>query len=50
MTPAVIATADRGDGMSLCLATIGRIGKEDKACSIGALPENTILCTDGHVS
>ena len=47
---AVIATADRGDGMSLCLATMGRIGKEDITCSIGTLPENTILCTDGHVS
>ena len=48
---AVIATADRGDGMSLCVATMGRIGKEDIACSIaGKLPEDTILCTDGHVS
>jgi hypothetical protein len=30
---------------------MGRIGKEDISCSItGKLPENTILCTDGHVS
>ena len=48
---AVIVTADRGGGMSLCVATMGRIGKEDIACSMaGKLPENTILCTDGHVS
>ena len=48
---AVIATADRNDGMSLCVATMGRIGKVDISCSIeGKLPETTILCTDGHVS
>jgi transposase-like protein len=48
---AVIATADRVDGISLCVATMGRIGKEDISCSIeGKLPETTILCTDGHVS
>jgi transposase-like protein len=48
---AVIATADRASGISLCVATMGRIGKEDISCSIaGKLPENTILCTDGHVS
>jgi hypothetical protein len=48
---AVIATADRAGGMSLCVATMGRIGKEDISCSIsGKLSENTILCTDGHVS
>ena len=65
---AVIVTADRGDEMSLyfgfaqytCVATIGRIGKDDilvlctkyeVSRSIeGKLPETTILCTDGHVS
>jgi transposase-like protein len=48
---AVIATADRGSGMSLCVATMGRIAKADISCSIsGKFPENTILCTDGHVS
>jgi transposase-like protein len=48
---AVIATTDRGGGMSLCVATMGRIGKEDISCSImGKLPANTVLCTDGHVS
>jgi len=48
---AVIVTADRGDEMSLCVATMGRIGKEDISRSIeGKLPETTILCTDGHVS
>jgi len=48
---AVIATADRGNGMSLCVAAMGRICKEDISCSIaGKLPENTVLCTDGHIS
>jgi transposase-like protein len=48
---AVIATADRQGGMSLCVATMGRIGKEDIACSLaGTLPVSTVLCTDGHVS
>ena len=48
---AVIATADRGNGISLCVATMGRISKEDISCSMGGkLPENTVLCTDGHVS
>jgi transposase-like protein len=47
---AVIATTDRQGGMSLSLATMGRIGKEDIACSIGTLPDTTFLCTDGHVS
>jgi len=48
---AVIATADRNNGISLCVATLGRISKEDISCSIGGkLPENTILCTDGHLS
>jgi hypothetical protein len=48
---AVIATADRSSGMSLCVAAMGRICKEDISCSIaGKLPENTVLCTDGHVS
>jgi transposase-like protein len=48
---AVIATADRGSGMSLCVAAMGRICKDDISCSIaGKLPETTILCTDGHVS
>jgi transposase-like protein len=46
---AVIATADRGDKMSLCVAAMGRIRKEDIDCSIaGKLPQNAILCTDGH--
>jgi transposase-like protein len=48
---AVIATADRQGGMSLCVAAMGRISKESITCSIaGKLPANTILCTDGHVS
>jgi len=48
---AVIVTADRGDEMSLCVATMGRIGKDDISRSIeGKLPETAILCTDGHVS
>ena len=48
---AVIVAADRGDEMSLCAATMGRIGKDDISRSIeGKLPETTILCTDGHVS
>jgi len=47
---AVIATSDRQGGMNLSLATMGRIGKEDVSCSIGRLPETTVLCTDGHVS
>ena len=47
----VIATADRQGGMNLCVATMGRIGKEDISRSIsGALPDNSVLCTDGHVS
>jgi transposase-like protein len=48
---AVIATVDRQGGMNLCAATMGRIGKEDIARSIGRpLPTGTVLCTDGHVS
>jgi transposase-like protein len=48
---AVIASAGRGSGMSLCVAATGRICKEDISCSIaGKLPENTVLCTDGHLS
>jgi transposase-like protein len=47
----VIATVDRQGGMNLSVATMGRIGKDDIACSIATpLPEKTILCTDGHVS
>ena len=46
----VIATSDRQGKMNLSLATMGRIGKEDIVCSIGTLPDSTILCTDGHVS
>jgi transposase-like protein len=48
---AVIATVDRCGAMNLCVATMGRIGKEDITRSIaGALSDNTVLCTDGHVS
>ena len=48
---AVIATAGRQGGISLGVATMVRIAKEDISCSIsGALPEGTILSTDGHVS
>jgi hypothetical protein len=57
---AVIVTADRNDEMSLCVATTGRICKEDilvlrtkyeVSRSIeGKLPGTVILCTDGHVS
>ena len=48
---AVIATADRSGSMNLCVATMGRIGKEDIMRSIGKpLPAHSILCTDGHVS
>jgi transposase-like protein len=47
---AVIVTVDRGDEMGLCVAAMGRIGKEDISRSIeGKLPETAILCTDGHV-
>jgi transposase-like protein len=48
---AVIATADRQGGMNLCVATMGRICKEDISRSIGQpLPDDAVLCTDGHVS
>ena len=48
---AVIATADRQGGMNLCVATMGRISKEDIARSVvKPFSENIILCTDGHVS
>lgn len=48
---AVIATADRKGGMNLCLATLGRIRKEDIARSIGnPLGPDTVLCSDGHTS
>jgi hypothetical protein len=48
---AVIATTDRQGGMNLCVATMGRICKEDIARSIGQpLPCDTVLCSDGHVS
>lgn len=48
---AVIGTVNRSGKMNLCLATMGRIGKEDIAQSIGkSMPEQSILCTDGHVS
>jgi len=47
----VIVTADRSGSMNLCLATMGRIGKEDIMRSIEKpLPAHSILCTDGHVS
>ena len=48
---AVIVAADRWDEMSICAATMGRIGKDDiSRCIEGKLPETTILCKDGHVS
>jgi len=48
---AVIATADRKGGMNLCVATMGRIKKEDISRSMGnPLKPDTVLCTDGHVS
>ena len=48
---AVIATVDRGSGVSLCVAAMGRIGKDDISRSmVGKLPQDAILCTDGHVS
>jgi hypothetical protein len=48
---AVIVTADRGNEMSLCATTMGRIGKDDISRSIeGKLPETITFCTDGHVS
>jgi transposase-like protein len=41
---AVIATADRQGGMNLCVATVGRIGKEDISRSIGQpLPVEALL-------
>ena len=47
----VIVTVDRKGGMNLCVATMGRIKKDDISRSIGSpLNQNTILCTDGHVS
>ena len=37
--------------MNLCVATMGRIGKDDIMRSIEKpLPSDSILCTDGHVS
>ena len=37
--------------MNLCVATMGRIRKDDIMRSIEKpLPSNSILCTDGHVS
>ena len=51
VSSAVIATADRSGSMNLCIATMGRIGKEDFMRSIEKpLPAHSILCTDGHVS
>ena len=48
---AVIATTDRSGAMNLCVATMGRIRKDDIMMSIEKpLPSNSILCTDGHVS
>ena len=48
---AVIATAERNGSLNLCVATMGRIGKEDIMRSIEKpLPYPSILCTDGHVS
>lgn len=47
---AVIGTVNRGGKMNLCLATMGRISKEDIMESIGSAPSQSILCTDGHAS
>lgn len=48
---AVIVTADRKGSLNLCAATMGRIGKADILRSIQSpLPEQSILCTDGHNS
>ena len=47
----VIATADRSGSLNLCVATMGRIGKDDISRSIEKpLPYDSILCTDRHVS
>lgn len=48
---AVIATVDRKGGMNLCVATMGRISKEDISRSFGgSLNSDIVLCSDGHVS
>lgn len=48
---AVIVTADRKGNLNMCVATTGRISKEDIFRSIEKpLPQDAILCTDGHVS
>ena len=48
---AVIVTSDRKGTLNMCVATMGRIGKEDIIRSLETpLPESSILCTDGHVS
>jgi len=49
---AVIVTQDRKSGLSLKVATLGRIGKADIANAIGKRIKkgNTILCSDSHHS
>jgi len=48
---AVIVTADRGSGLDLSVAGLGRIKKKDIENAIGQRVSNeTILCSDSHVS
>ena len=48
---AVIATADRKGAISISASCFGRISKKDIEKAIGKrINEQTILCTDGHVS
>jgi Transposase and inactivated derivatives len=49
---AVIATLDRQGGINLCVATMGRISKDDIVRSIVKpfFSMDTVLCTDSHVS
>lgn len=49
---AVIATQDRKSTLDLTVATMGRIKKSDIVMAIGSRVDsnNTILCSDGHMS
>lgn len=48
---AVIVTSDRKNEIDLTVATLGRIRKKDIENAIGnKIDDNTILCTDNHVS
>jgi hypothetical protein len=47
----VIVSVDRNKSLKMTLSTMGRISKSDIAESFqNPLPEETILCSDGHVS